>query len=63
MFEGTYTAKAFAGFLHDLSNGLLKNRTVLFWNTFSIGNFDELTKSVDYKSLPAAVHKYFESKQ
>jgi D-cysteine desulfhydrase len=32
--DTTYTGKACAGFLHDISNGYLDGKTVLFWNTF-----------------------------
>lgn len=57
--EGTYSAKAFAAFLHDVASGKLKDKTVLFWNTFSIGDFAELTTTVDYHRLPVPLHTYF----
>lgn len=58
--EGTYTGKALAALFHDAARDHLKNKTVLFWNTYnSIGLLEGLT-SVDYHKLPACFHRYFE---
>lgn len=57
--EGTYTAKACAALLHDLAHGSLKNKKVLFWNTFSAGDFAQEAQAVDKKLLPAKMQEYF----
>ena len=58
--EGTYSAKAFAALLADAKDGLLKNKVVLFWNTFCGDDFSSLTDAIDYHELPAELQKYFE---
>lgn len=58
--DGTYTGKAFAGLMRDAKAGKLKNKKVLFWNTFCCNDFSEIVDRVSYKKLPHAVHEYFE---
>ncbi len=58
--DGTYTAKAFAGLLDYCKQHEMKNKTVLFWNTYCGDDFEDLTSTVDYKKLPKIVHHYFE---
>lgn len=60
VLEGTYTAKACAALLSDLASGTLAGKKVLFWNTYSIGDFADLVKGIDYRSLPEELHQYFE---
>ena len=55
--DTTYTGKAFAGLLHDLESGVLKDKTVLFWNTFCS---DVELADIDYKVLPVEFQRYFE---
>lgn len=58
--NGAYSAKAFGALLDDAAQGLLQNRTVLFWNTYNSADLPGLTSNVDYRDLPAAFHQYFE---
>lgn len=59
--EGTYTGKTFAALLHDAQHKDLSNKVVLFWDTFSAGDFADLIKDIDYKKLPKDLHRYFEA--
>jgi 1-aminocyclopropane-1-carboxylate deaminase/D-cysteine desulfhydrase-like pyridoxal-dependent ACC family enzyme len=59
--DGTYTGKAFAGLLHDLATKDMKDKVVLFWNSFCSTDYNEITSTVDYHQLPAVYHHYFES--
>lgn len=56
--EGTYSGKAFAACLRDISAGLLKDKIVLFWNSFCAGDFTEYTNTVDTTKLPVELQKY-----
>jgi 1-aminocyclopropane-1-carboxylate deaminase/D-cysteine desulfhydrase-like pyridoxal-dependent ACC family enzyme len=58
--EGTYTAKAFAGLLHDVKT--MAKATVLFWNTYCGFDFSEQLDGLDYKKLPRVFHDYFDDK-
>lgn len=58
--DGTYTGKAFAGLVRDARAGKLKGKNVLFWNTFCSHDFKHLLKRRSYKTLPYALHAYFE---
>ena len=58
--DGEYAGKTFAAMLYDLKKEEMRNKTVLFWNTFCSGEFSEITNQVDYKKLPKEVHTYFE---
>jgi hypothetical protein len=47
--------------LNDIiQNTTMKNKTVLFWNTFCYGTFEDTTRNVAYKDLPKSLHIYFE---
>lgn len=59
--DGTYTGKAFAGLLHDLATKDIKNKVILFWNSFCSTDYSEITKTVDYHQLPQIYHHYFEA--
>ncbi len=59
--DGVYAGKAFAALLNHCEHGFLDNKTVLFWNTFCAERFEELIKTVDYKTLDVAFHRYFEN--
>jgi 1-aminocyclopropane-1-carboxylate deaminase/D-cysteine desulfhydrase-like pyridoxal-dependent ACC family enzyme len=54
-----YTSKAFAALLCDAKHGLLKDKTVLFWNTF-YSQTPSVVHDINYKKLPRAAHPYFE---
>jgi len=58
--DGTYASKTFAALLHDLNAGKLKDKVVLFWNSFCSGTFEDQIKDVDYKQLPKEYHYYFQ---
>lgn len=58
--EGTYSAKAFAALIADVKNNYInKSSIVLFWNTYCGLDFSKFTSDIDYKNLPAKLHKYF----
>lgn len=59
--DGTYTGKAFAALVDHAQKGEFSNKTVLFWNSFSAGSYEQFTKQVDYKKLPQQLHYYFET--
>ena len=58
--EGTYTGKALAGLIHDVEKQDLKDKVVLFWQTYNSRDFSDATASVDYHQLPRCFHRYFE---
>jgi len=58
--DGEYAGKTFATMLDDIKKEEIKDKVVLFWNTFCAGDFSEITTNVDYKKLPQELHCYFE---
>jgi 1-aminocyclopropane-1-carboxylate deaminase/D-cysteine desulfhydrase-like pyridoxal-dependent ACC family enzyme len=59
--DGTYTGKAFAALIHDIATKPeLKNKVILFWDSFCSGDFADIIKHVDYHQLPKEYHQYFE---
>jgi len=58
--EGTYSAKPIAAIMDDATAGTIKDRTVLFWNTYCGIDFSHLSNFYDYKRLPNELHRYFE---
>lgn len=58
--DGTYTGKAFAALLDDAKKGDLKDKVVLFWNTYNSRGFSDIFTHIDYHQLPQCFHKYFE---
>lgn len=59
--EGTYTGKALAALLADLRGGRLDGRNVLFWNTYNSQPMPPAARTLDYRELPPALHRYFET--
>jgi D-cysteine desulfhydrase len=57
--EGTYTGKTLAAFLHDAKHADMKNKTILFWNTFNSRDLSAFTSNVNYRDLPEPFHPYF----
>ncbi len=45
---------------HDARAGLLKDKTVLFWNSYNSVKIEQKTRGVDYRTLPRKYHRYFE---
>ena len=59
--EGTYSAKAFAALIADVkNNSAMKNKIVLFWNTYCGLDFSQMINGIDYHQLNPEVHSYFE---
>ncbi len=59
--DGTYTGKAFAALIANAQKGVLTDKTVVFWDSFSAGDYAQLTKNMDYKNLPKSLHFYFDA--
>ena len=60
ILNGTYSAKAFSALLDDAERGLLRGKTVLFWNTYNSRDLSACVAGVDYHLLPEPFHGYFE---
>ena len=58
--EGTYTGKTFAALLADAEAGRLRDKTVVFWDTYNSRDLTAEIADVDYHALPPAFHRYFE---
>jgi 1-aminocyclopropane-1-carboxylate deaminase/D-cysteine desulfhydrase-like pyridoxal-dependent ACC family enzyme len=58
--EGTYTGKAFAGLIDDVGKRDLRDKVVLFWQTYNSRDFSDAIATVDYHQLPRCFHRYFE---
>lgn len=58
--DSTYTGKAFACLLDDAGKGYLRDKVVLFWNTYNSRDFSDVIAEVDYHRLPRGFHRYFE---
>ena len=58
--EGTYTGKAFAALIYDAAKEELRDKVVLFWNTYNSIDFSEVIMPIDYHQLPRCFHRYFE---
>jgi D-cysteine desulfhydrase len=58
--EGTYTGKTFAALLADARASVLRDKTVVFWNTQNSRDFTAKIEGVEYCVLPRAFHRYFE---
>lgn len=59
--EGTYTGKALAGLVHDVTERG-RTGTTLFWNTFNSRDLSDEIADRDYHELSACFHRYFEEK-
>jgi D-cysteine desulfhydrase len=60
VLNGTYSAKAFSALVDDAGRSFLKEKTVLFWNTYNSRDLVKCAEEVDYHRLPKAFHRYFE---
>lgn len=58
--NGAYSAKAFSAILDDAGRGVLKGKTVLFWNTYNSRDLSATLAAADYHTLPTPFHRYFE---
>jgi D-cysteine desulfhydrase len=60
IMSGTYSAKAFSALVDDARKGVLKDETVLFWNTYNSRDLSSIVSGIDYHLLPQGFHRYFE---
>lgn len=58
--EGTYTGKAFACLLDDGEHDRLRDKQVLFWNTYNSVSQEKCIKTLDGYQLPPPFHRYYE---
>jgi 1-aminocyclopropane-1-carboxylate deaminase/D-cysteine desulfhydrase-like pyridoxal-dependent ACC family enzyme len=58
--EGTYTGKAFAAVIEEGKKADLKNKVLLFWNTYNSRDFSAAIADLNYHRLPQSFHRYFE---
>jgi len=57
--EGTYTAKALAGLLSQVTKNKDPKAVILFWNTYSGLDFSKTLTNRVYTQMPACFHAYF----
>lgn len=55
----TYAGKALGAFYDLAKDNAFKDKNLLFWNTFCNDSLEEITRTVDYHSLPSEFHHYF----
>ena len=60
ILNGAYSAKAFSAVMDDAARKVLKDKTVLFWNTYNSRDLSAVASQMDYRQLPPAFHRYFE---
>jgi len=60
--EPTYTGKTFAALLNFIRANKkdIKDKTIMFWNTYNSRDFSNILKKVDYRDLPKELHWVFE---
>ena len=58
--DGTYTGKALAALIDDAGKQALRDKRVLFWNTYNSRDFSDIIANIDYHQLPTCFHRYFE---
>jgi len=58
--EGTYTGKAFAALIDEGKKASLRDKVLLFWNTYNSLDFSKTIATIDYHQLPRCFHRYFE---
>lgn len=60
--EPTYTGKTLAGLIDYVRTKKikLKNKTVLFWNTYNSNDFSDTISNMDYHNLPKNLHWVFQ---
>jgi D-cysteine desulfhydrase len=57
--DSVYTGRTLACLIEDARKGQLRNKVVLFWNTFNSRDFSDIIAAVDYRSMPRGFHRYF----
>ena len=58
--DGTYTGKTLAALINDAGNQNLREKVILFWNTYNSRDFTDKIADIDYRQLPQCFHRYFE---
>ncbi|MBN2134862.1 MAG: pyridoxal-phosphate dependent enzyme [Acidobacteria bacterium] len=58
--DGTYTGKTLAALFDDAVKNNLRDKVILFWNTYNSIDFSDAISAVDYHDLPRCFHRYFE---
>lgn len=58
--EGTYTGKALAGLIDDAEKQDLRDKVILFWNTYNSRDLSDVIAAIDYHQLAKCFHRYFE---
>ena len=60
--EPTYTGKTLAGLIDYVRTKKikLKNKTILFWNTYNSNDFSNVISNIDYHNLPKKLHWVFQ---
>lgn len=58
--DGTYTGKTLAAALAFIRRNGLEKKPSLFWNTLSSADLEGQVAGLDYRALPAELHRYFE---
>ncbi len=62
--EGTYSAKAVAAIIKDVTQNVRKDdEVILLWNTYCGLDFSHLVSTVNYKQLIPQVQRYFDEIQ
>jgi 1-aminocyclopropane-1-carboxylate deaminase/D-cysteine desulfhydrase-like pyridoxal-dependent ACC family enzyme len=54
-----FSANAFAALLADGKAGQLRDKAVLWWNSYNSRDFASQTAAADYRQLPRYFHRYF----
>lgn len=54
-----FTANAFAALTADAEKGVLRDKTVLWWNSYNSIDLSDEIATADYRQLPKAFHRYF----
>ncbi len=57
--DGTYTGKAMAALVDQVTGHSTRNEVILFWNTHNARDFSDAIKGIDYHQLPRCFHQYF----
>jgi D-cysteine desulfhydrase len=57
-----FTANAFAALISDGEKGVLQDKTVLWWNSYSSVDFSAQIASADYRRLSKYFQRYFENR-
>lgn len=55
-----FSANAFAALIADGEAGHLRDKTVLWWNSYNSRDLNSQSASADYHQLPRYFHRYFE---